>query len=550
MQVQLPSFASPGVRLLALSGLALLSACGSDSDPTPAGSADFLVTDAPIDDLAAFQARLLVLQLNRADGSSTPNLLASPVQLEFLGLQGISAWLASSPVAAGTYTGLTATFDPNSTSAVALDGTPVAVQSVSTTLQTVFPVPVEVQDAGYVRFETDLDVASSLLGEVSSGSIQFSASGSSSSSDGSFEAPIDEIQGVVTSVDAGASTLRLNAFADGDLAIPLGDVEVLVNGSTALVGDNDVPFADAPSFFAFLVPGQSLLEVHGNLGSNGSVVASRIEVEDQIGGLGGGDTLVRIEGLVQNLNPAGSFDLLIQEIEKGQSVASGVLAQLGNPSSIGVSFDGSTQFFFDDDVPTTSGSLANGQEIDARFAAFQSEPFAAFEIEIDLTPTVGIPAVWSAQDASSTPAISVDPRWTAAFGADQPLRSTDVELFLDAPGTPSLTPSDLSHGQALRLSQLEASGPRAAQARVLPGRLDQAQIVAFDAITNELFVVGGEVTQPFAGAEPFGPVRVDLDTLPVPVGPDQLERGAFVNVIGLSGKHPGELRAFALELAP
>ncbi len=528
-----------------LCALVLLAACGNDSDPAPVGNADFLVTDAPTDELAAFSARVLELRLVRADGSSTPNVLAAPTTIELLSLQGISEWLASTPIATGTYTGLTATFDPASVKATAFNGSNVVVQVASSTLQTTLPAPVDVAQGGYVRFLTDLDVAASLTGDVSSGTIQFNASGSTSSSDGSFEAPIDEIKGVVTSLDASASVLVVNAFADGDFTLPLGNVAVTVNSGTVLVDDNQMAFANVAAFFAFLVPGQTLLEVHGNLSTGGSVNATRIEVEDQLGGISGGDTLVRLEGLVQSLDPSGAFDLLIQDIDKGQAIVEAVLANLSNPSTVRVGFDAGTKFEFDDDIPTTSASLANGQTIDVRFAVFQNEPFPASQIEIDLTPTVGVPAL-VAPDGTS---LQIASHARRPLHAAHTVGLQEFELLVDVPGQPRVEPSELHPGQLVRLAQVEPGRGSRPRGSVRPGQLVGAQVVAFDPAERALYLVGGQVRTPFAGLEQEGTYRVDLSRCDESHGA-LFKIGARVDLLGLATEVIGEVRAFQITATP
>ena len=559
--------------LLVLFSSALLSACGGGGGGTPSGSGDFLITDAPSDELLSFTARITEVRLERDDGSETGSFLGAPVTLEFLSLQGISAWLSSAPVPEGTYSGVVVRFDPGSLAALALDGSPVAVNAISDVLEAAFPAAVDVVAGGYTRFETDLSIDGSLLGDVSSGSLSFSPSGSASSSDGGFEAPIDEIKGVVLSADAAAGELVIDGYADGDLTVPLGAVDVSVAPGTALLGDDNVPFASASAFFDFLVPGQTLLEVHGNLGAGGTVQATKIEVEDQFGGLGGGDTLVRIEGLVTDLT-ASTFELLIIEIEKGAAVAGPVLAGLGNPTSITVSYDASTVFLLDDDIPTTSDSLALGQEVKARFAQFTNPPFPAFEVEIDTTPSSSLAlSVTEPTDEVGVATVRVLPGLAGSIGGGAfPVGST---LRLDL-GSAALT-LDAGRGGAIPAGGLEVGSELAVTARpgglgngadlvatsalVRPGQLVGARVTWSDPATRTLATLDGTLTSSFGAEHTAGPFLVHIhpdaevtgdvasttELLALLADP-QARSEARVTVAGLGGKVSNELVAHELSV--
>ena len=63
-------------------------------------------------------------------------------------------------------------------------------------------------------------------------------------------------------------------------------------------------------FFSLLVPNLTVLEVHGTLSQGGTVLASRIEVEDE------DDVLVEIEGDIVSL-ASNSMSWRVAEVEKG-----------------------------------------------------------------------------------------------------------------------------------------------------------------------------------------------------------------------------------------
>ena len=521
-----------------------LAACGGGGGG-PSGSADFLVTDAPSDELLSFSARVTELRLLTPAGAETGNYLKAPVTLEILGLQGVNLWLASAPIPAGTYSAVVLRFDGSSLSAKDLSGDDVAITSGSNTLVADLTAPVEVLEGGYVRFATDINIDDSLSGLVSSGSLVFNPSGACFDDD-SPESPIDEFKGVVQSFDAAAQTLVVAAYVDDDLIVPLGNVDVAVSGGTVLVGDDDLPFASAAAFFQFLVAGQTLLEVHGNL-ANGQVNATRIEVEDQVGGIGGGNTLVRLEGVVSAINGPGSFELLIQEIEKGAAVAGPVLAGLGNPAAVTISYTENTLFKLDDDTPTTSASLAVGKELDAKFAAFASEPFPAFEIEIDETPGL---LAGDVSDLGEWP-LSI---WIQPDAATAKLLGSPAPLELRTPAGQSLALAAAPRlGQRLGFEgpALASGGFEARALHLAPGTLSGARIGAVVPELGLLDLQGGELggglerllqpglrTVEVAGAQ-IEEARFGGRTL----GLGDLRPGQIVDLELEPGAKPGELRA-------
>ena len=309
-----------------------LVACSSGgSGGSSAASADLFVTDATVDDLLAFRGTLDEVRLRRVEQTTSANLLAAPIAIDFLELEDRLGWISTADVPAGDYDAILLTFVPGSCSALAQDGSPVTVNALSNQLVATF-TPMLSVDGGYLRLEADLDLAASLSGDVSSGSIDFDPMGSSRSSDGSGSATIDEIEGVVLSVDQVADELLLDAYVDDDALIPLGEITVRLTVDTLLLEEDGAPFPSQAEFYATLVPNASLLEVHGRVGANGVVEATRIEVEDELGG--GGPVAVEIEGIVGAIGAGSSFELLIREIEEGAAIAAPVLAGLGNPTTI------------------------------------------------------------------------------------------------------------------------------------------------------------------------------------------------------------------------
>jgi hypothetical protein len=566
---------SPPRRILSLLLFApqvFLSACGAGGGGGSSGaqaSGDFLITDAPRDDLLSFAATIDALRLERSDGTLGGDLLAVDVTVEFLGLDGAFAWLAGAALAPGSYSAVEVSFEPFGYAARAMDGSSVTVNALSDVLRVELAAPLVVDANGYARFEIDLDLLAALDGDVASGTIVFDPVGSLSSNDGSEDAPIDEIKGIVRSADALAGTLVLDAFVDDQQTIPLGEVTVQVGPSALLLDDDGTVFSSRDAFFAALVPDTTLLEVHGALSADGQVDATRIEVED---GIGGGSALVRIEGLIVGLG-ASDLELLIIEIEDGAAVAAPVLAALGDPSSILCSFDASTVFLLEEDQLTTSASLAVGQEVKARFLEFASEPFPVREVEIEganpefegvITDLSGLPDTFVIHLVGDEPAIlSGD---VASTATDVTVSIDGAPLFLDVESEPNLSSSDLLVGLKVQ-PEGTLSGPpdapaiAAAKIKIFAGRLRDADVQAVDSLAATFDTVGGEIDDPFGETISPGPLHVVLDPSCAFEGDASSSASFFALFDGLGSTQtlrvevggrgtgaPSEIRAYEIEV--
>lgn len=369
-----------GAFALALT-LPWFAGCGGGGGSSSSGATvDVLVTDAPVDDLLSFSARVESIKLRVDGGSLTSNLLDGSLDVEFLGLAALQRWLGTARIPAGTYSGIELEFVPASYVARDLNGALVPVTATGNELLLTFTAPFTVDATGYRRILVDLDLATSLTGTVPAW-ITFDPQGSASDDDGSVEFPIDEIRGRVVAFDAANFEMTVDAFADSDQTVALGRITVTVPQTATLIDDDDASFPDREAFFDALVAGTTFVEVDGNL-IDGTVNATVVQVDDN--GAGGGDALVRIEGRILALTGGTTIDLALREIEKGEAVAQPVLAGLGNPASIDVSFNGGTPVFLPEHVPSSTAALAVGQIVKVRFNTFSTEPFPASQIEIEV----------------------------------------------------------------------------------------------------------------------------------------------------------------------
>jgi len=555
----------------------MCTACGGGSDGGPggsslgaaAGSGDFLVQDAPIPGLLAFQATVTDLYLEHMGGGSTVNLLPSPVDVEFLGLQGTLGWLSSlEAVPEGTFSGLRLVFGPGSYTARANDGADVAVLAVAEELLVEFSVPQIVDGSGYHRFEVDLNLADSLEGDLGAPPLSFDPVGTVIAGDGQLATGIDEIKGVISGFDPANLAFVMDAFVDDDYLLPLGPVTVTVNSSTLVFQENGLSFGSLVDFFAAMTMGQTAVEVHGLLGANRVVSAVKVEIEDQDAGATAGSK-VKIEGLVTALVPGVSFDLTIREIEGAEAVATPVLA---GATTLTVTFDVSTRFFSEDVLLPDSSMLALGQEVKVEFSGFSSAPYPADKIEIEdafpqfegtITDVSGLPnsltinlilldpAVLSGQVASASIAVVVD--------------LSGSGLTLDTDGEPDMAGVTLLAGLEIEVEGTvsgDAASPTilAVHAEVEPGKLKDALVATVDQLTSSFTVTGATIKDPFGGGLVGGNLSVLIDPVCVFDGGVESEAQFFaafaalgpgevleVEVKGLATGTPGELIAYELK---
>ncbi|HIG85645.1 MAG TPA: hypothetical protein EYQ25_01245 [Planctomycetes bacterium] len=542
---------------------------GGSSLGAGAGSGDFLVQDAPIPGLLAFQGTVTELHLELIGGGSTVNLLPTPVDVEFLGLQGTLGWLSSlESVPQGTFSGLRLVFQPGAYIARANNGSDVAVVATADELLVTFPAPQTVDGSAYHRFEIDLNLEDSLSGEIASPPLNFDPVGTALAGNGQLATDIDEIKGVITGFDPANLAFVMDAFVDDDYLLPLGPVTVTVNSATLVFQENGLPFSSIASLFAAMTVGQTAVEVHGQLGANRVVAATKVEVEDQDAGATGGSK-VKIEGLIAALVPGVSFDLTIREIEGAEATATPILA---GSTTITVTFDASTRFFSEDVLLNDSSLLALGQEVKVEFADFISAPFPADKVEIEnvypqfegtITDVSGLPnsltvnlilldpAVLSGQVTSDSISVIVD---LSVSG-----------LALDTDNEPDLAGVTLLPGLEIEMEGSISGDPgsptiSSVKTEVEPGKLKDALVATIDELASSFTVTGAVIKDPFGGNLAGGSLAVLLDPVCVYDGDVLSEAQLFaafnalapgevleVEIKGLATANVGELVAYELK---
>lgn len=548
--------------LLSLGALALAPACSGGGGGSGGVTADVLIGDAPVDDLLSFSAVVQSVRLQRDDLTFTADLVNS-LEVEFLGLNGALVFLAHGRIPEGTYVAMEIGFTAGQYKAKrGSDSADVVITPTANLYLAPLPVPLVVVNGDYARFTADLDLLASLSGDAGTGSLAFSPSGSGSSDDGSEDAPIDELKGPVQSADLLTRLVVVDGFVGPQSSIHLGNIEVHV-GDTATLLDNDNMPLTVTQFFAAALPG-TFLEVHGNLSLGGTVEATRIEIEDGLGG-GGGSSVVRIEGILTDVG-ASDFSMRIRRIKDGESIAQPIIDQLLDPNSLDVTFSGSTLFVFDTGGVTDSSALQVGQEVKVRFNTFATSPFPASEVEIDNTPgfhgTLGGPVAQGhalslqLADGAATSGLALP------GGGELRLDLGSAPILLKLHGQPALDAADLRPGLLVEphgALDLATGTLRVERMLVRPGFLEGARPASPSAAAGDFVVDGGRFVDPFGNEVTPGPLRVrpvegceflgDAGS-----AAEFFERlgsgvpaGATVDVFGL-GDGTNAIRAYALRL--
>lgn len=501
--------------LLSLAGCGGGSGGGSNSS---SAKVDVLVQDAPSEELLSFTATVQEVRLV-SGGNSTSNLLDGNVTVEFLGLQTSQAWLSRSKVSPGSYDSVELVFDAASVVALDKTGAPVAVTVTSNVLAADFGSTFVVDSSDYGVVVADLDLTSSLSGSVAAPPLLFAPQGSATGDDGSVSSPIDELKGIVKSSDEGNQTFVVDAFADDDLAVPLGEVRVDVQPTTVLLNDDGAVLSN-DAFFGALNDGATVLEVHGVL-IDGVVQATRIDIEDQQGGFGNGYQ-VKIEGLVTAIGPGQQFELLMIEIEKGADIAAPALANLGNPASIIVSYDGLTLFVLSDSSTISDDTaLTLGGRVKVKFPTFVAPPFYASQVEIEdgpefegsITDISGLPDSIVMHLEASEPAIASGQ--VASSSTDVIVDLTTSSVSLDTNDEPSLQASQLLVGLKIEVHGSISgppTGPTIASTKLVvhAGRF-KGTVLSVSPGTNSFVADVTDLKDPFGDTVTTSPYDVVID---------------------------------------
>lgn len=519
IRVHAHHFRSPWIALTLCAALAV--SCGGGGgggggNPA-AGATDFLITDAPVDGLLSFSVTVGELRLVDAGGTATANVLLGETSIDLIGAGLSPRWITRGDLPEGTFAAVRMSFVPGSASAVSRGGAPVAIHMLAAIFDAPLATPVTIHSSNYSQITVDVDLASSLSGDVAAPPLDFDPQGVAARASSGSSVAIDEVKGVVQSANVANESLVIAGFADGDQTVALGNITVEIEPSTMLLDHFGAEFASHAAFFASLAPATTLLEVHGNLVA-GHVHAMRIDVEDA----GSGDAyVVKIDGRISNLDTvANSFDLLIVEVEKGVDVASPVLTGLGNPASIAVLYDASTRMLAEDHTLTGESALSGGQRVHVKFATFVNTPFSALAIEVEDQPEFeGVITDDSGLPNSVVIHLDDDEPGIDEGQVDSSNTPVTVDLSastftLDTHAKPALGNVQLQTGLKIEIHGSIAgpsSGPTitASRSRVHAGRF-KGDVTSVSPALHSFNATMAELKDSFGDSVTFGSVTVDI----------------------------------------
>jgi hypothetical protein len=550
-----PTRRSPRRGRLAL-GLALLAL-------------DVLVEGTGLDDLLALALVIDGLRLERIDGSTTGNLLAGPVRVELIGLDGAFRWIAGGTVPGGTYVAVRVSLDPTATAALSSAGVPLEVVTQAGDARIELSLPLALAGSIYRRLILRFDLLGGLAGDLATGPLSLAPAAEVRVEEGTLPLPLDEVSGRVSDRDIASGVLEIEAFADDSLAVPLRTAVVVADPLTLLVNRDGQVFSSVALYFTLLTP-ITLVEVHGTLGPGRIVRASRIEIEDQNGVPS--TFVVELRGRLVGGVPPSLFVLQLRSLEKGAAIAQPVLAGLPEPGLLEIVLDPGTPVFLAGDVLGTRADLAVGQDVEAKFTFFSSEPFQAARVAVPRPVPRFAGVLLAAMSPSLAPRVLLRPDDPAVLaglvapGAPVEIALDGAAIRLDLPGVPLLTAAALLPGLRVQLRGA-LSGPPGASALavsevlVRPGRLDGAEVESIDADAGTLSVAGGVLRAPFGALAPADPLLVravpgvvvrgdaesPADLFALFLGLEPGER-LLVNVEGVGLATPDEVAAFRISV--
>ncbi len=537
-------------------GALLLAGCGGGSGGGGGGggaasvSTDLLITDATVDELLAFRTTVSSIRMVTDTGIVGSNILVASVPIDLIGAGAVPRWVSREDLPEGTFRGVALTLAPASSTAIDRAGAAVAVTQVSSSFELPFAAPVVIASGSYHQIVLDIDLSVSLSGSASTPPILFDPAGTAALGvGGGSSSVIDEVKGVVRSTDSGNNQIFIDAFADGDLSLPLGRVTVNLNGSTLLLNDDGTVFANNVDFFNALFPSTTLLEVHGSL-VGGSISATRAEIEDNGGG---SSNVVKIDGRIANLNTlTNTFNLEIIEIEKGSAIATPII---NGATSIAIAYTNQTSIVLDEHTPTTEASLLDGQRVQVKFPTFVNAPFPASQIEIDdqpefegnITDVAGLPNTITIHLESDEPAI---PGQVLSSGTDVTVNLTGSTLFLDTHSEPALSTLQLQPGLKLEVHGTisgPSNGPTiiASRTKIHAGRFKGDVTAVFSGL-HSFNADMTDLKDPFGNSVNFGSVSVNFDPACRFLDDASNEIGFFALFNGLSLGETLEVEVFGL----
>lgn len=518
---------------------------------------DLLVTDAPVDDLLAFQVTIDEVHVVQQGGGETANLLAAPVTLELKSLSDSFVWLASADLPDDTYTGLRVHLAPGSVLARRNDGSDIGVTSSANEFTTDFSTPFTTTTNSYRKVLLDLDVASSLSGSTLTPPLTFAPNGTAVTQASSLSTKIQDVHGVVSSSDLAASTITMDAFTDLDAQVPLGQVLVRVPSNTTFVQDDGQAFATRQDFFNALVDGQTDLLVRGSL-LRGAITATRITIIDNLAG-GGTANLVHLRGMAIDLG-ASDVGLSIAGVSQGSSSVSTAFGGT-IPENVTVTLDPNTVVLGSNGQVSSLSNIAPGSFVDVTFPQFTTAPFTASQIEIQNEVPTNLGTITSVSGLPGTVTVNFDEMSPAVLSGQVATPTTDVPVTLTgsqvvlggtgATTAPVLPTSSLLTGLQVNTTGLvggSAGAPTVAPTTfsIRPGELQTATVSNVNTAAGTFTTTGGTFGNPFGAGVGLGPQTITFAPSATFTGAATTQSAFFNNFSNLSGTQTMQVQVLGL----
>lgn len=353
--------------------------------------------DATNDQIVKFELTVSSITLTGATGTAdTANLLAHPVEFEFVQSAGTMEPVSLSKIPAGTYSA--ATFTVSDPDVVVLNGAtppaPVKIPATlsSTSVNVTFASNITVgTDPLFINFDLDLANSITLSGTPATSATvnpTFTASTSTvapNNNQNDEDGEDDDVHGSVTAINAPKFTIQTNAGASIDFTT-----------------DGNTRFKDGLTAITDLKVGD-IVEVDADTQADGTKLATKVERE-------GAETGEEAEGIISNVAgtaPALTITIAHQEDSTGSA---------NPPVTVDITTDANTQFSIRGDKLSVTGTfdathIGKGQRIEAD-ADGQASPITARKLKLREQALVGTVAATPASTAS-TFTLTVSP--TSAF---------------------------------------------------------------------------------------------------------------------------------------
>jgi len=541
---------------MVLSLSALLVSCGGGGggggSSSSGGQTAVLVSGAPADeDLCSLSVTVTSITLVDDGGRETANLLAGPAAVDLLGLSGQHVLLSLVGAPAGTYVEVRAAIDPQSVQARDVSGNPVEIPVTRDSTSAAPAHPIVLDGRPLVPVNLEVPVLDCLVDRGSGREFQFVIGIPDLNSD----AVLDVVVGRVTQEFPGQNRFVIEAVR-GDDDAPVGPITVVIDSRTVLLDRHGEEFGSSAQFFDALEEG-ALVEVHGQLRPDATLLADSVEIDDNDED-GHGRPVAQIEGTVLRLDL--DHNLLVARIDHIKSGADHVRDAIGDDPTFTVTWDSSTVFVDhdgrrddhghhddrdedndkdkhkkkhddgrhddggDDDQggddngddgdghgSASENDLAVGERLEMKFLDFVSPPFLAHKIQIEDRRPEFAGTVHDIDDLPHSFVVHLDPSDPAVIGGLVASSDTDVHVtlanlrsvFLDLPEQPDIDVSRLLVDQRVHvLGQIsgDPSAPTidATTIRVDPGELF-GTIETLDADTHQGTLEVTRIERSFGG---------------------------------------------------